>query len=230
MVLNAMDIIRKVKPLKVSYDKLSLYHKIGITFLLISFSTVALPHKTFGALKPVPEVKKQETSLPALVFTLGDFKNYLKQVDQQATETYHGQQVQKQMDRQKLLAEKLENYLADYNSPLKDYAATLIKLKNWKQIVALSNAESSLCRNYPVKTANCWGVGGSSLWDFGNNLDEGVRSMNKFLENYPKKSKIKYSQMNFDQMNGLYKQPAKEHWVVNNEVVYDDLVKLEQSL
>jgi hypothetical protein len=31
-------------------------------------------------------------------------------------------------------------------------------------------------------------------------------------------------------MNGLYKQPAKNHWVYNNKVVYEELEKLEHGL
>ena len=64
----------------------------------------------------------------------------------------------------------------------------------------------------------------------GNDLGDGIMAMNRFLNAYPKLSQLKYSQMSFEQMNGLYKQPAAKHWIVNNQIVYNDLTVLEKSL
>jgi hypothetical protein len=36
--------------------------------------------------------------------------------------------------------------------------------------------------------------------------------------------------MSFDEMNGLYKQPAAAHWAYNAQTVYDDLSAIENSL
>jgi hypothetical protein len=88
-----------------------------------------------------------------------------------------------------------------------------------------------MCKHYPVNKANCWGIGGSNLWYMGSNLGEGILSMNKFLKHLSgNNSKVKYTQMTFKQMNGLYKQPAAQHWVDNNQAVYDDLTAIENSL
>jgi hypothetical protein len=87
-----------------------------------------------------------------------------------------------------------------------------------------------MCRRYIERLANCWGVGGSDLWDMGENLGEGVVAMNRFLNVAPMRSSIKYSQMNFEQMNGLYKQPPGDHWVYNNLEVYNELTALEKNL
>ena len=125
---------------------------------------------------------------------------------------------------------KVQTYLASKKSPLAEHTDILISVPNWKRIVALANAESGMCRFYPKKLANCWGVGGSKLWDMGNDLSDGILEMNDFLINYPKKSKVKYHQMTFKQMNGLYKQPAAPHWLYNVQVIYDDLTAIENSI
>src|SRR6185436_4638665 len=111
-----------------------------------------------------------------------------------------------------------------------EYANVLVSVSNWKQIIALANAESTLCRNYPVAKSNCWGVGGAKLWDMGSNLGDGILSMNQFLTMYPRNSNVKYAQMTFKQMNGLYKQPAANHWLYNAQSVYDDLTSLEKNI
>ena len=219
-----MDIIKKIKPLKISYQNLLWKHKFGITIIIVALLMSHSPHQAVADYSP-------RTVLP---FIRGDQDAFLKEKLEKAKTNFRYQEqeerLQKQLNRQRILATRLERYLEERNSPLADHAETIVKLEHWKKIVSLANAESSLCKNYPKTTANCWGVGGSSLWDFGRDLDDGVVAMNRFLENYPKKSKLKYSQMTFEQMNGLYKQPAKNHWVYNNKVVYEDLEKLEHGL
>lgn len=220
--MDVLQIIKpKIKPLKATYETLTFKHKLVILLILISFANFIIPHETYAAQAAKPS---------SLVFILGDYTDYLDELNSQARQGYYEQQLRSQLTKKQELIKQVKAYLSAYNSPLVDAVPTLITLKNWKKIVALSNAESSLCRKYPVGTANCWGVGGSDLWDFGTNLTQGVIAMNHFLENYPRRSAVKYSQMTFDQMNGLYKQPAKEHWVVNNEVIYDDLIKLENGI
>lgn len=165
-----------------------------------------------------------------MVFELGSHFDYMEQLRLVAMQTYQKQKLQQELEKQARLAISLKRYLVKRNSPLADYSSVLIKQNNWKKIVALSNAESSMCRRYPVDKSNCWGVGGASLWDMGDDLGEGVVSMNKFLNNHPTRSKVKYSQMDFTIMNGLYKQPPADHWVYNNQIIYDDLTALERSL
>jgi len=122
---------------------------------------------------------------------------------------------------------KVEEYLRSKQSPMADYTDVLLSQPNWKKIVALSNAESSLCRRYPVNTSNCWGIGGEKLWVLGDNLGEGIVAANNFLATYPVKGK-KYQDMSIEEMNGLYKQPYGAHWSVNIYTVLMDLEKLEK--
>ncbi|MDP2720465.1 MAG: hypothetical protein Q8O75_00790 [bacterium] len=222
-----MDIIHILKPkqyfIKASYDKLSNAHRLGILVLVISLFGLSLPQNTT---QPVD----QSILEAELVFTYGDHAEYLANLTDEAEKKYRIEKLWAELDKQRTLSGALTIYLKSYHSPLANHAETLIKTNNWKKIIALANAESSLCRNYPEHTSNCWGVGGTDLWDMGDNLSEGIVAMNNFLENSPKRSDIKYSQMTFEQMNGLYKQPARDHWLYNNQKIIDDLDAIERNI
>lgn len=121
---------------------------------------------------------------------------------------------------------KLRDYLAEKNSPLAQVAETLSNQPSYKLIIALSYAESSLCKNYPKETVNCWGMGGSDLWDFGETLSDGVRGANSFLENYPRGYEKKYKDWTVAELNGFYKQPATAQWAVNVNLILNELESL----
>ena len=222
-----MDIVRIVKftHVKASFAILAFKHKFFVLLFLLSLISTLLPHETYAAFLVTSDYQ------PILVFdNSDDYQDYLIRISQDATDKYYLEQMRLQTLKQQELTQKVYDYLIKQRSPLADYAATLVTLRNWKQIVALANAESTLCRSYPTTKANCWGVGGSDLWDMGDNLGEGCVTMNHFLNYYPKRSQVKYSDMSFERMNGLYKQPAAEHWQYNAQTVYDDLVAIEKSL
>ena len=216
-----MDIIKKIRPLKATYLSLSLKQKLGIVITLLSLTTFMLPHETYAS-----EIPKQ----PSMVFVVGNQVVYLTNLNLQLQKLYEGQKMQQDLNRQIILGQRVKSYLQAQGSPLAAYATTLIQLNNWKKIIALSNAESGMCKHYPESKSNCWGIGGSNLWYMGSNLSEGILTMNHFLNTYPNHSSVKYSQMTFKQMNGLYKQPPAQHWVDNNQAVYDDLTAIENSL
>lgn len=224
-----LDIVRKIKiePLKASFENLAFKYRIALIISLLSIITSTLPHEAFGH-------ETQITINPnaVLVFDTSDlsYLDYLDSVSQQLAKQ-HRQETLKQLALRKLeLTKKVKEYLQQQRSPLADYSAVLVAVKNWKKIVALANAESTLCRTYPTTKANCWGVGGANLWDMGDNLGDGIISMNKFLNNYPLKSSTKYATMSFERMNGFYKQPAADHWLYNVQSVYDDLTAIENSI
>lgn len=214
----------KTKELKASYLTLPLRHKFVSLIALVSLLTWAFPHETFASVVP-------EAPLTGpMVFIIGNKIAHIDTLNLQLSKLYTHEQMQNEIDRQLELENRLHDYLAAQGSPLANYAPTLIQLDNWKKIISLANAESGLCEHYPVDKANCWGIGGSNLWYMGSNLEEGILSMNRFLNTYPANSIIKYSQMTFAQMNGLYKQPPAQHWVDNNQSVYSDLTAIENSL
>lgn len=222
-----MDILQVIKPkahpAKASFQTLPLVYRLGLLVTILSLLMLNVPHQTLAH-----EIK--ETTQGEFVFITNNYLDFLTEKTEQAAARYRIDQLKKQLTREQTLSQRLAIYLQLYRSPLADYAEVLAKQPHWKQIVALANAESTLCRNYPQKTANCWGVGGSDLWTMGENLGEGIMSMNNFLENHPKRSPVKYAQMTFEQMNGLYKQPPKDHWVFNAKSIYEELATLEQEL
>jgi hypothetical protein len=224
-----LDIIRKIKlnDVKASFETLALKHKFFLIICLFSLISTILPHETFAAI--IQQTQKDPG--PVLVFdgSNTDYQDYLDQISADLTDKYYQEQLRQKQLKQDRLVKAVRKYLEEQGSPLATYTPILLTLRNWKKIVALSNAESGMCEHYQVATANCWGVGGAQLWDMGNNLGEGIVYMNKFLSNYPKHSSTKYAQMSFEQMNGLYKQPAARHWLDNNTIVYDDLSAIEAS-
>jgi hypothetical protein len=131
-------------------------------------------------------------------------------------------------EMQQELNRKVTEYLKAKGSPLADYVPTLLAQNNWEKILAIANAESSLCKRYPKASANCWGIGGEKLWDLGNNLGEGIVAANSFLNNYPRGSK-KYRDMTVEEMNGLYKQPYGKHWSDNNNKVLAELKQITKN-
>ena len=223
------DIVRKIKQahLKATFDTLARHHRLFLIIFLISLFTTVLPHITYAN-----AIEQDENNGPALVFDGGnsDYQDYIDQLNLDLTDKYYREQMLEHALRQQRLSDALRTYLQEHRSPLAQYAPVLVTLRNWKKIVALSNAESTMCQRYPQATSNCWGVGGSNLWEMGDNLGQGVIAMNRFLNLYPRHSALKYHEMTFEQMNGLYKQPPAQHWVDNNQIVYDDLVAMEKSI
>jgi hypothetical protein len=218
-----MDIVKKIKPLKASYETLNWFYKISAAVVVIALITTLFPQKSFATEKDVP-------AAALMVFESGDHTQFLAEKDAEFDFTLRHENAVEKLRRQLRMNDALKKYLEDKGSPLAPYSATILQQNNWKKIIALSNAESSLCKRYPTDLANCWGVGGSNLWDMGENLGQGVVAMNKFLNTAPSRSRIKYSQMNFEQMNGLYKQPPGDHWVYNNLQIYNELTALEKNL
>jgi hypothetical protein len=218
-----MDIVKKIKPLKATYESLRWYHKIGSAIVIVALMTTVFPQKSFAS-------EGEQEIFPEIVFEAGDHTQFMEEILDDASFQYRHETAVQKLQRQLKMNGALKEYLQKKRSPLAEYSAIILQQNNWKKIIALSNAESSLCRRYIEEKANCWGVGGSNLWDMGENLGDGVVAMNKFLNTAPNKSKVKYSQMNFEQMNGLYKQPPGDHWVYNNLEIYNELTALEKSL
>ncbi len=229
-----MDIIPRLTlseinvDLKASFASLKLKQKFFIQLFLVAIIMTLLPHESALAFT----IKAPTAREPILVFDTSDkaYQEILYILNSNLlSKTQNESQRQEAIKRGKLSI-KIKDYLTTKKSPLAEYSNLLINTPNWKRIVALSNAESGMCKNYPVQTANCWGVGGANLWDMGTNLGDGIAEMNDFLSQYPLRSKVKYFQMTFKQMNGLYKQPAAPHWLYNVQVIYDELTAIENSI
>ena len=123
----------------------------------------------------------------------------------------------------------LREYLAKRNSPLAACADTLVDQENMDKILSLGAAESGNGKRYIRSTNNLWGWNGGRT-NMGATLCDAVVQMNTNLENYPRRSVVKYADMSYADMCGLYKQPCKEkgnhHWVRNNQAIVNDMTKL----
>lgn len=202
--------------------KQSIFYRGIIAALLFSLLPMVFPHQSVSAEEIVLD--------NPMVFSVGDHFEYIDNLTTQAEYEFREETNANKLRKRIKLTNALKTYLESKSSPLSEYTSTILQMNNWKKIIALSNAESTMCRRYPVEYANCWGVGGADLWDMGENLGQGVIAMNDFLNTSPSRSLVKYSKMTFDQMNGLYKQPAGDHWVHNNKVIYNELIELENSI
>lgn len=122
----------------------------------------------------------------------------------------------------------LQEYLTAKRSPMANCTDVLTKLDTHEKILSLSAAESSFGKRTTKGTFNYWGVmQGRGLKKMGNSPCEAVVNMDKFLNEYPRRSAIKYDDMTYAQMCGIYKVPCKEksshHWVKNNNQIISDL-------
>jgi hypothetical protein len=141
------------------------------------------------------------------------------------------EQPKEKTDMQKVAI--IKQYLDSKNSPMASASKTLVKLENWKLIIAISNAESTFCRQIPrsskgVPNYNCWGIGGASnMHQLGSDINVAVIKMNKFLNDNPRGKS--YSHMTLDEMNGIYCQDAKrpgrecKNWEENIQKVINEL-------
>jgi hypothetical protein len=219
----SMDSLVKTKSDDTAYETLNYFYKFGIALLLISLVPILFPQKTFAYEKHIDITN-------AMVFEYEDDTQFFEQLSSAYSAKYKHETTVLKLKQQIKLNAALKKYLISKGSPLAEYTYVILQQNNWKKILALSNAESSMCKRYIESIANCWGVGGSDLWHMGDNLGDAVVTMNNFLNTAPKKSRIKYSQMSFEQMNGLYKQPAGDHWVYNNLEIYNELTALEKNI
>lgn len=190
----------------------SLTNKIQAFALLVTALVWTYPHAALGA-------QKQDSSkLKPLVFDIKQKEELQRTFGKTLKESPHSK-----------LTASLKSYLTAKKSPLANCTETILAQKNWKKILSLANAESGLGKRFPESTNNLWGVGGSNLWVMGDTMCEAIPTMNEFLANNPRRSAVKYQDMPIERMNGVYKQPAANHWVVNNNVILRDLSELERK-
>lgn len=84
--------------------------------------------------------------------------------------------------------EIVKQYLEDYNSPLEDYADTIVKNadKNnidFRLVTAIAQQESNLCKFIPEGTYNCWGWGIHSRGTLGfESYTEGIQVVTEGLK------------------------------------------------
>ncbi|MDB4939749.1 MAG: hypothetical protein JWO40_174 [Candidatus Doudnabacteria bacterium] len=119
----------------------------------------------------------------------------------------------------------LTEYLEKRNSPLADYAGIILAQKDWKTIIAISNAESTMGQHCYYN--NCSGIYAR--------YDQGYAGLKKYetkadwivdLQGLLSK---RYDGWTLDKMNGIYVYPRSTSWIRATKSVYTDLNKIEQQ-
>jgi len=122
-------------------------------------------------------------------------------------------------------AQLLQAYLESKNSPLADYAGILMAQQDWKTILAISNAESTLGQHCYYN--NCsgiygtYGIGYSGLKRYETKADW-IVDLQSLLSK-------RYEGWTLDQMNGIYVYPKSSTWIRATKQVYNDLTNLENQ-
>ncbi len=115
--------------------------------------------------------------------------------------------------------EILKGYLASKKSPLQDYAEVLLEQPKWKYVLAISHAESNMCRKQLGN--NCWGIGGAEYHRFYPTFAEGIVDANKLIQ--------KYHDGGLDTARKMMKRWVgwnNQNWVIATQNVLSDLDSL----
>ena len=125
---------------------------------------------------------------------------------------------------QSQIAPLLGKYLAEKESPLAPDAEFLVGLPHWKLVVALSAAESSLCKHEVGN--NCWGiVSGDSSYQSYRSFREGAQAANDLIE----RRQSQGMWLSVEDMNCSYVVPCNPVWVRNVNYVLGILGNIERD-
>lgn len=119
----------------------------------------------------------------------------------------------------------LRAYLESKGSPLADYTDILLAQKDWKTILAISNAESTLGKHCYYN--NCSGIYGR--------YNQGYAGLKRYetkadwIVDLQELLTKRYSGWTLDKMNGIYVYPSSTSWIRATKSVYTDLNKIEQQ-
>lgn len=199
-----------------------------------SYIALFLPMITLALPEIVIASSLQSEKPDRLVFEISPNKNEIQDViaKYKTSKSLTIEEIQAHdIDYQKkrALENLLRDYLAKRGSPLASCSEILVQQENMDKILSLAAAESGLAKRYIRSTNNIWGWNGGRS-DMGATLCDAVVQMNTNLENYPRRSAVKYADMSYVDMCGLYKQPCREkgnhHWVRNNQTIVNNMNEL----
>lgn len=114
----------------------------------------------------------QSPTTPKLAFEINEKQKLFNYID--ATLSLNVVQQQK--------VRVLKDYLAERDSPLVDHADVLMAQPNWKVVLAISHAESNMCKHQLGN--NCWGIGGAEYHRFYPSFAEGIVDANNLVQKY----------------------------------------------
>ncbi len=122
-------------------------------------------------------------------------------------------------------AELLQDYLESKGSPLAPYAGILLAQQDWKTILAISNAESTLGKHCYYN--NCSGIYGR--YDMGYAGLKKYETKADWIVDLQRLLDKRYEGWTLDKMNGIYVVPASSSWIRATKTIYNDLTKLEKN-
>ncbi len=116
-----------------------------------------------------------------------------------------------------LRKQKLKEYLEYRKSPFVGIIDTIVELRHWKLVLAISNSESSLGKR--CHSNNCSGIGvepGHLLWREYQSTADWAKDLDKLLEK-------RYKDWTLEEMNGVYNQPGSSNWLAAARQVLEEL-------
>jgi len=196
------------------FAKLSTLDRIVLIALIAILPTLMVPasasasteNKTF-----VFEIQKgQKISIPNIPV-------YTK--DQPANgQPMDPAEIQKAKDQ--VNAAILQAYLESKKSPLAPYADHILTQDNWKLVLAISNAESTLCKRQMYN--NCWGVGGAWNLRRYETFADGFTDVSKLVTN----KYIPYGADSAEEMVRKYVGNYSKNWVIAVNQILNQLNQL----
>ncbi len=119
----------------------------------------------------------------------------------------------------------VREYLESKDAPLANYTEILLAQKDWKTIVAISNAESNMGKY-------CWYNNCSGIYERFDNGYQGLKrydNMAEWIVDLQNLIEKRYSGWTLAEMNGTYVYPKSKNWFLASSKVYNDLSQIEQQ-
>jgi hypothetical protein len=119
----------------------------------------------------------------------------------------------------------LRAYLEKKGSPLATYTDILLAQKDWKTIIAISNAESTMGKHCYYN--NCSGIYGR--------YDQGYAGLKRYetkadwIVDLQSLLSKRYEGWTLDKMNGIYVYPRSTSWIRATSSIYTQLNQVQQQ-
>lgn len=118
-------------------------------------------------------------------------------------------------------AELVRQYLQSKRSPFAPHTETLLAQEDWKIILSISNSESNM--GLHCYKNNCSGI-------FGKKGLRTYKTVGEWMVDFQSLIDRRYKNQTLSQMNGVYVYPRSNNWLKASTKVYNDLLKIEQTV
>jgi hypothetical protein len=159
--------------------------------------------------------------------TIGQENSLVFEVKTEVTDSLNPENQNSQTETEILQKkqELVKEYLESKKSPLAEYTDVLLAQEDWKTILALSNAESSLGKR--CYHNNCSGIYGR--YDMGYAGLKKYPTKAEWIVDLQKLLDKRYEGWTLEKMNGIYVVPRSNNWIRATSKVYNDLTKIEKQ-